>query len=152
MKHLVLFVFTALTFFLAPLAALSQQSDSGSLVIIEDARIDSLLQLHYKVNSQYPVMPGYRVQILFESGNNSKTLAREAIAKFNEEYPYTKAYLIFESPYYKVRVGDFRTKMEAEKFMTTIQPDYPSAFVTRDNISFPGSGNAEEPVDNVQQP
>lgn len=144
MKHLIFFAIVTLACFSGQ-ESYAQRADTGSLVIIGDPRIDSLLALHYKINTQYPVFPGYRVQIFFESGNNSKTLAREAIEKFNEEYPDASAYLIFESPYYKVRAGDFRTRMEAESFLDVIQKDYPSAFVTRDNINFPELETADGP-------
>ena len=46
-------------------------------------------------------------------------------------------YLIFQEPYYKVRIGDYRTKMEAEKFLNEIEQDYPNAFVVQDEINFP---------------
>jgi len=115
----------------------AQKGDDGSLVIIADPKIDSLLDLHIKINTLYPQFPGWRVQIFFESGNNSKPLAAAAIEKFNKKHPDVRAHLLFESPYYKVRVGDFRSKIEAEKFLTEIRANYPNAFVTRDEIHFP---------------
>lgn len=115
----------------------SQVTDTGSLVIICDPRIDLLVKTHKSINNQYPLIPGWRVQIFFESGTQSKILAKEVMNEFNEKFSDTKSYLIFVSPYYKVVAGDFRTRMDAEKFLDEIQKDYPSAFVTRDEINFP---------------
>ena len=46
-------------------------------------------------------------------------------------------YLIFQEPYYKVRIGDYRTKMEAEAFLKKISGSYSNAFVVKDEINFP---------------
>ena len=52
-------------------------------------------------------------------------------------YPGIMAYVVYHEPNYKVRVGDFRTRIEAEGFMKRIMGEYPSAFVIKDKILFP---------------
>lgn len=54
------------------------------------------------------------------------------------------AYLIWESPNYKIRVGDFRSKLDAEKFQRKIDELFPYAFIVRDNINFPSLEKEEE--------
>jgi len=44
---------------------------------------------------------------------------------------------MFQSPYYKVRVGDFRSRMDAEGFKQKIINDFPDSFVVKDEINFP---------------
>lgn len=90
-----------------------------------------------QINEIHPVIEGWRIEIFFEAGNYSKKLATEAKAGFVEQYPEVPSYLIFQQPYYKVRVGDYRTKMEAEKFLNEIEMGYPQAFVVMDEINFP---------------
>lgn len=61
----------------------------------------------------------------------------EAKAEFVEKYPEVPCYVTFQQPYYKVRIGDLRTKMEAEKLLKRIEAEYPNAFVVTDQINFP---------------
>ena len=111
---------------------ISAQSD-----IREDIRIDNLLQLHIAYNTAFPVMPGYRIQLFMESGNTALEKAEKIIEKFQEKYKVVPAYITFGEPYYRVRIGDFRTRLEAIKFLDQIQKHYPQAWVVKDNISFP---------------
>jgi hypothetical protein len=127
------FIFLMLTGFVIH----GQEAHEGQVTLIQDARIDSLVNKFIEVNDAYPQIRGWRVEIFFESGNFSKRLAMEARAAFVEKYSGIPSYLIFQQPYYKVRVGDFHTKMEAEKLLRTIERDYPNAFVVFDEINFP---------------
>lgn len=105
--------------------------------IYQDSRIDSLLLLHQMINSQDSSVPGYRIQIFFESGNYSKDKALETAEEFAEEFPDLGYYLSFDEPYYRIRVGDFRTLIEAKGFLKKIIYTYPSAFEVKDRIYFP---------------
>ena len=58
-------------------------------------------------------------------------------AEFASRYPSVNSYLNYDEPYYKVRVGDFRTRLDATRFLKTIQNEYPSAFIVIDRIGFP---------------
>ena len=122
------------------LLLLSQDDGVGNVQIIQDPRVDSLLQKHIELNEQNPDIEGWRVQIFIEAANYSKRMAIEAKSEFVGKYPNVRNYLIFQEPYYKVRIGDYRTKMEAEKFLKKIQYDYPNAFVVQDEINFPELG------------
>jgi hypothetical protein len=105
--------------------------------IESDSRLDSLLTLHKKINQIDTLVPGYRVQIFFESGNYSKDKALETAEVFAENFPNIRYYLSFKEPYYRLRVGDFRTLIEAKGFLNQIIQIYPSAFEVKDNIYFP---------------
>ena len=82
-------------------------------------------------------MDGFRIQIFFDSGNNSKTKAQSIYEEFKAKYPDIGAYLSFKSPNYKVRVGDFRTRLDAQRFLNEIIAEYPSAWIVADMIRFP---------------
>jgi len=103
----------------------------------EDIRVDELLQLHIAYNTTFPVMPGYRIQLFMESGNTALEKAEKIIGKFEDKHKRISAYITFGEPYYRVRVGDFRTRLDAIQFLTMIQRSYPQAWVVKDKINFP---------------
>ena len=111
--------------------------EQGKITINQDARIDSLLVLHKKMNEKNPHIEGWRINIFFESGNYSKKMAIDTKAKFVQSYTDIPCYVVFEEPYYKVLVGDYRTRMEAEKLLKDIVSEYPNAFVVEAEINFP---------------
>lgn len=117
---------------------LSNFAISQETYVHQDTRIDSLVKLHKTINSIDSLVPGYRVQIFFESGNYSKAEALKTASEFAEEYPDIRHYLSFDEPYYRIRVGDFRTLIEAKGFLNKIIKSYPSAFEVKDRIYFPG--------------
>lgn len=82
-------------------------------------------------------MTGYRVRIFFDNKQNSRTASEAAMSRFQTAYPGHGVYRSFASPYFKVTVGDFRTKSEAMQMMRRIKADFPSAFVVRENINYP---------------
>jgi hypothetical protein len=103
----------------------------------EDIRVEKLLQLHIAYNTAFPVMPGYRIQLFMESGNTALEKAEQVTAKFEEKHGNIPAYITFGEPYYRVRIGDFRTRLEAIKFLNMIQRSYPQAWVVKDKINYP---------------
>ena len=86
------------------------------------------------VDSRNGKIKGYRVQIHFGTEKNK---AKEIKSKFLAKYPDVKVYDMFEPPYFKVRAGDFRTKLEAYKFLKEIQEDFPGSFIIADEIELP---------------
>ena len=52
-------------------------------------------------------------------------------------YPGVKVYRTFESPNFKVSVGDFRTKDEALRLFNELKILYPTAFIIKENINYP---------------
>ena len=116
---------------------IAQQPNEGELTINTDPRIDKLVQLHIAYNEVYPFIDGYRIHIFLKSGNEALINAEEIKLEFEEKYENVVAYITFGEPYYRVRVGDFRTRLDAEKFLQQINRTYPNAWVTRDKINLP---------------
>lgn len=123
--------------FFVLLSALSVQAQQSSVEVIRDPAIDALVSKHIAVNQNLNGIPGFRIQIFFDSGNNSKTRGQTVYETFSARYPVIPAYLTFKAPNYKVRVGDFRTRLEAVRFLQEILPDYPGAYVVADQIHLP---------------
>lgn len=105
--------------------------------VIRDPAVDDLVQKHIEVNQNRNGISGYRIQIFFDSGNNSKTRGQSVYETFTARNPDVRAYLTFKAPNYKVRVGDFRTRLDAVRFLQQILPDYPGAYVISDHINLP---------------
>jgi hypothetical protein len=134
MKETIIVLFSLLSLVYATNA---QDNPKGELRVYQDPRVDTLMTKYVQVNEKHPFIKGWRIEIFFEAGNLSKKQAMEAKAEFVNNYPNVPSYLIFQQPYYKVRVGDYRTKMEAERFLHEIEAAYPQAFVVMDEINFP---------------
>ncbi len=125
-----------LFFFFFAFASLAE-AQKGNVVIIENPQIATLVAKHQYLNEKQKIV-GWRVQIFFDSGNNSKSRAFTKKGEFMTKYPDMPVYLMFQSPYYKVRVGDFRTRIDAEGFKQKIMGEFTDAFVVKDEINFPG--------------
>lgn len=130
-------ILAVIIFLTSTLMLLAQTDLDGSLVIHADPQIDELVQLHIAYNKEFPILEGYRIQLFMESGNEALTRAEEVKEKFKMKYNEVPAYVTFGEPYYRVRVGDFRTRLDAEKFLNRINRAYRNAWVTLDIINLP---------------
>ncbi len=117
--------------------AQEKSKEKGHVQVIQDERVDLLVSKHIQINQNRQGMDGFRIQIFFDSGNNSKTKAQSIYEEFKAKYPDIGAYLSFKAPNYKVRVGDFRTRLDAQRFLNEIIAEYPSAWIVADMIRFP---------------
>ncbi len=136
MKNLFLRILTLLILLTAAFAGRAQDSTykSGNIQVIRDEKVDLLVSKHVQINQNRTGMDGFRIQIFFDSGTNSKTKALSIDGSFKEKFPGVGVYLTFSAPNYKVRVGDFRTKLEAQRFLNEIIAQYPNAWVIADKI------------------
>lgn len=117
-------------------------SQSGQLNIYQDPALDTLIS-RYILSYKSAGMEGWRIQIFNSSSRNAKVEAgnilQEFLNRFPEiKYPELKSYTQFALPnYYKVRVGNFRTKTEATKLYLLISKAFPDAYLVPDIINFP---------------
>ena len=83
-------------------------------------------------------MEGYRIQIYSSSNRNAREESGKARAEFMSKFPDIVSYPLFAEPgYYKIRVGDFRTKTEATRLFLMISKVFPDAYIVPDIINFP---------------
>ena len=111
--------------------------NEGYVIIGQDQRIEELIQKQKEIHSIDNTIDGFRVQIFMESGNDAVEHANAVMEVFKVNYPDIPIYLVFGQPYYRLRVGDFRTRLEAEKMFQTLSQEYKKAFVTSDRIQLP---------------
>lgn len=110
--------------------------NDGRVYIKQDVALNNLLRK--SANSNDNKFPGFRVQIYFGSGQNAMTQSKKAKEKFMYKYGNSYgSYIIYEAPYFKLRVGDFRTKAEAIYFKKKISSSFPNSWVVQDRINYP---------------
>ncbi len=112
------------------LTSLLNLSDLNAQVnIIKDIRIDEKI----KTKTQKQIL-GYRVQICFDSDKN---LVDQTRIRFLNQYPKIDTYINFEAPNFNLKVGDFRTQIEAEKLKEKIISDYSLTIIHKELINLP---------------
>jgi hypothetical protein len=109
-------------------------ADSIQKGVEADPRLQTLVTKHMEVNS-HEKGKGYRVQIYFGA---DKAKANAAKAQFlSRGSDATHAYELYDVPNFKIRVGDFRTKMDAYRYLKKIKGEFPQAFIVESEIEFP---------------
>ena len=131
MKNVCLLI-GSLILFLFSGGAFAQQR--GKVEVIKDPQIDSLIARRAALSrsSKNSVAYGFRVQV-FSSTDRKKAYAEQA--KFKSSYPTIHSYISYAEPYYKLRVGDFRTRLEAEKLISKLKRNYEGLFIFAEPIN-----------------
>lgn len=110
--------------------------EEGNYNINQDERIEALMLRDYEILKKEKGFDGYRVQIFFSSGNNSKKAINDTKAEFLKKYPDVPTYTVYHSPNFKLRVGNFRNRFEAFAFYEKVKKDFPSSFIVSDRIEY----------------
>ena len=109
----------------------------GSGVTVNQSRAMKTAFDNYVANNASKKMTGYRIRVYFDNGQNARNKS-EAIARtISNSYPGIGVYRTFESPNYKVSVGDFRTKDDALKVFHALKASYPTALLLKETINYP---------------
>lgn len=132
-KLLCVFSFMACTTILnAQVANSFERSGLGSNVVGFDGGADAFANSYKSSDNK---AKGFRVQLIAESGQGSQDRAQAVKNAYLSKFKSThKAYLLWDPPNFKVRVGDFSTKFEAAVFWKTIQSQFPNSYVVEDEI------------------
>lgn len=120
-------------------SGLHVKSDSidGCLLIQQDMRINELLRLNRHISSKKKGFYGFRIQIYSKSSiDSSIEEAQDFKANFETNFPDLKVYLNYFDPDFKIRVGNFRDKIECESTIIKIKEFYPSCYTVRCFIAF----------------
>jgi len=112
-------------------------ASAGEITITQDARIDTLLSRHIEANRLATGIDGFRIQVFRKGGQTAREEAEKVMAKVVVDFPNIKAYRDFEPPnIWVVRLGDFRTKIEATKSHTTIRKTFPDSYIIRQRVNY----------------
>ena len=105
----------------------------GRIEIKGDVAVAQMVQKHVELNERVRTLPGYRIQVASLSGTTAKGRAFDMRDHFREQYPDVEAYVVYDEPNFKLKVGDFRTRLEAYLFLQQIRGEYPGTII-KDNI------------------
>lgn len=106
------------------------QAEPGVVNYQADARIDGLMQ---EFTQHAQTIKGYRVQIHLGERKAAEDVKRAFLLK----YPDVPTYLSWLPPNFRVRVGDLRTRVEAERLLRTLKADHPGSYIVPDDIELP---------------
>ena len=100
---------------------------NGNIEINQSNKLDSIIKLKKELNSK---IQNLRIQIFSGDRDNAEQIIKEFIEIFND----TTADVIYETPNYKVWVGNYYTQLEADKRLLEIRKKFRSAFIFRPEI------------------
>ncbi|MES2328592.1 MAG: SPOR domain-containing protein [Bacteroidota bacterium] len=113
---------------------------ADSVIVKKDARLDVLSVKQMQSNQRSALMTsnglykGFRIQVISTNKRDEATFVQ---ADLQLKYPEEKIYLSFQSPNYKVRIGNFLKKEEAEKFKTELNKLFPNgAYIVEDAVEY----------------
>ncbi|MEO0508209.1 MAG: SPOR domain-containing protein [Bacteroidota bacterium] len=115
---------TFILLMLTAIPACFAQAQEGSITIEQDAKIDQLLNLYSQVNSN---IGHYQIQVGFGSYQKAQNLK----TRVESDFPGWYSKIEFESPTYRVRLGKFKTKLEAERKFLEVRKKYPEAMLLK---------------------
>ncbi|MCC5923948.1 MAG: SPOR domain-containing protein [Crocinitomicaceae bacterium] len=117
------------------------ETERGAVKIIMDEKINELIAFRGKTipPNNSPQINGYRVQLYFDQQRNN---VNEARAKFLKIERDIESYVEYYAPNFNLYVGDFRTKLEAEKLRARLANEFPEAIVVNVPINLPKIPNA----------
>ena len=111
--------------------------ETPTVKLIKDPRVDVLEKKHIEINEfntrdARRFVQGYRLLVI---NTNDRNKANEAKAKVYKTFPELKAYLVYQSPFYKLKVGNFKDQKEADVYLKKVQLYFPATvYIIRDMI------------------
>ena len=116
-----------LFFIIISLSSTTLFGQNGNIVINKSNKLDSIIKLKKELNSK---IQNLRIQIYSGDRDNAEQIIQEFIEIFND----TTADVIYETPNYKVWVGNYYTQLEADKRLVEIRKKFRSAFIFRPEL------------------
>lgn len=105
-------------------ATVGLRAQEGVVTFDQDPRIDALLQLYTQANAETGF---YQIQVGFGSYHKAQKLK----AQVDADFPGWGSHIVFKSPTYRVRLGKFKTKLEAERKYLEVRKKYPNAMLLK---------------------
>lgn len=115
---------------------LKKSGDKGSVSVHQSKVVEESMRNHVVAN-KVRALNGYRIRIFFDNSQNARQNSGGAYGTFLKIFKGIPAYRSYVNPYFKVSVGDFRTKAEAMEKLIHIKKVFPAAFIVKEKIKFP---------------
>jgi hypothetical protein len=120
---------------------LAQRTMDGAMVRVNESGSVRSAVASVESRSRRGEVEGYRVVIFSDNGQYAGDNAKSVLETFKSNHPHINAYMVYESPYFKVSVGDCLTLEEASHLMQQLDDEYPELFPKREVIKFVDLGN-----------
>ncbi|GAA4759558.1 MULTISPECIES: SPOR domain-containing protein [Flavobacterium] len=114
---------------LATLQSFSLYAQDEKITVTQDQRFEQLLNEKRKINNSITINDRFKIQIF--TGNAE--LSKKTLLDFRKTNKKTDATIVFHTPIYKVWVGNYKTRIEAERKLVDIKKRYPNAFLVKPN-------------------
>ena len=115
---------------------LKARGDKADVEIYQSQEVANALRGQVASNGSR-MINGFRVRIFFDNKQSARQESEAVLKRFEALHRDIKAYRTYANPYFKVTVGDFRTKSEAMEVLSRIKTEFPSAFVVKESIEYP---------------
>ncbi|SKB47151.1 Sporulation related domain-containing protein [Salegentibacter holothuriorum] len=115
-----------LSCFISGISFLNLTAQEGQVNINENDKITKLLELKSEMSSNNEIGDRFKIQLFY--GNNGE--ANEVIKDYRSKFEYPSL-IAYEAPNYKVWVGNFRNRLEADRALLKIKESFPSAFIPK---------------------
>jgi hypothetical protein len=109
----------------------------GLIVIRQDPRLVEQVIAMNEANYALKSIPGYRIRIFSAAGHEAKQKMTAEYTRFVKNYEDITPYIEYDPPYWKIYVGDFISRSEAEQAKQKIIGQFPTAFVRVARIKVP---------------
>jgi hypothetical protein len=121
---------SVLAFILMIPGLLLSQENEGDLRVESSASVKELIAQKIAYNKEQNSYPGYKIQIYYGSEKECYEIKDE----FTSLFPDIPTSIIFSTPQWKLQVGEYRSRLEADKSIQSIKKEYPSAIVLATEI------------------
>lgn len=115
---------------------LQQEAGGGKVELSQPAEMEQAYRMFVKANGERK-RNGYRIRLFFDNKQTARVESEELEKAFQQQFPLIPIYRSYTNPFFKVVVGDYRTKSEAIKELNKILPFYPKAIVVKESIYYP---------------
>ena len=113
-----------------------QLLEGKEVTLNQPQEMDQAYARYVKANGEKKIN-GYRIRLFFDNKQSARTESEELEKEFQLQFPQIPTYRSYTNPFFKVVVGDYRTKSDAIKELNKILPFYPKAIVVKESIWFP---------------
>ena len=113
----------------------TKSENGGSVHIVQSDEITKVLYMHLLAQRKNAKNNGWRICVFADSGQEANRKAEDIRSIFIRRFKGVQPYKVFNYPFYRVYVGDFRSKSEALKFLKVLEREFPNAYIVPDVIS-----------------
>ena len=115
---------------------LKKTNGKATVSLHQSKAVEESVRTHIIANKGR-TLNGYRIRIFFDNSQDARVNSGGAYGTFLKIFKGIPAYRSYVNPYFKVSVGDFRTKAEAMEKLIHIKRVFPAAFIVKEKIRFP---------------